>query len=448
MNTDYRFPDGFVWGSATASYQIEGAWQEDGRGESTWDRFCRRPGKVINGDTGNVACDHYHRYKEDIALMKDLGLKNYRLSVAWPRILPGGDGTVNRKGLDFYGRLVDELLKADIEPLITLFHWDLPQALQDRFGGWKDRRCAELFADYCDVVTRSLGDRVRKWATINEIMCFTLLAHQEDVHAPGGMESTKVTNQTVHNALLGHGLATRVVRGNVKDSFVGLVENDIAAWPVMETPADIDAARRAWKDMNSQRLFPIFTGKYDEEGYRRQYGELPDYSDEDMKIISEPTDYIGINYYFGPAIQAADNEAGYEEVKLPDAFPRTAMGWASTPDGLYWNLKFLKEFFPQVPVYITENGMAANDSMSEDGTVRDYDRIEFIRTHLRACHRAMEEGANLKGYYLWSLMDNFEWALGYSRRFGMIRVEYDTQKRIVKESGKYYSRVMAENRLL
>ncbi|MBF9018142.1 MULTISPECIES: GH1 family beta-glucosidase [unclassified Oceanispirochaeta] len=448
MKQDYKFPSDFVWGSATASYQIEGAWQEDGRGESTWDRFCRIPGKVIGGDTGNVACDHYHRFKEDVALMKDLGLKNYRFSVAWPRIIPGGEGAVNQKGLDFYNKLVDELLAADIEPLITLFHWDLPQVLQSKYGGWKDKRMAQLFADYSDVVSRSLGDRVKKWATINEIMCFTTLAHKSDWHAPGGFESDKISNQTVHHALLGHGLATQVLRKNVKDSFVGLVDNNDAPWPVLDTEEHRKAARKAWKDRNAQRLFPMMTGEYDEEAYVLHNGEMPDYTAEEMKIISSPVDYIGINFYNCPPVEAADNKEGYKEVQLPKGYPRTEMGWPITPDALYWNLKYLKDFFPEIPVYITENGMAGKDRVSSDGSVKDYDRIEYLRTHLRACHRAIEEGANLKGYYLWSLMDNFEWAYGYSKRFGMIRVEYDTQKRIVKESGKYYSRVMKKNRVL
>lgn len=448
MKQEYNFPADFTWGSATASYQIEGAWQEDGKSESTWDRFCRIPGKVINGDTGNMACDHYHLYKEDVALMKSIGLKNYRFSIAWPRVIPGGEGAVNQKGLDFYNRLVDELLAADIEPLITLFHWDLPQILQDRYGGWKDKKTAQLFADYSDVVTRSLGDRVRKWATINEIMCFTTIAHGEDRHAPGGLEEEKIVNQTVHNALLGHGLAAQVIRKNVKNSYLGLVDNNDASWPVIDTEENRAAARKAWKDKNSQRLFPMMTGEYDTEAYKRNFGEMPEYTAEEMKIISTPVDYIGINYYSCLPVEAAENTAGYRVIEVPEKYPRTDMSWPITPDAMYWNLMHLKEFFPETPVYITENGMAADDRVSADGTVRDYDRIEYLRSHLRACHRAIEEGANLKGYYLWSLMDNFEWAWGYSKRFGMIRVEYDTQRRIVKESGKYYSRVMKENRVL
>ncbi len=448
MKQNYIFPPDFIWGSATASYQIEGAWQEDGRGESTWDRFCRRPGKTVGGDTGNVACDHYHLYKSDVALMKEIGLKNYRLSIAWPRILPEGEGKVNQKGLDFYNSLIDELLGAGIEPLVTLFHWDLPQVLQDRYGGWKSRKTAELFADYSDVVSRSLGDRVKKWATINEIMCFTTLAHKNDYHAPGGLEDAKTTNQTVHNALLGHGLAARVLKENVKDAYVGLVDNNECPWPVMDTEEHRAAARKAWQERNSQRLFPMMTGEYDQTAYERHYGPLPDFTDEDMKIISTPVDYFGVNYYSCAPVRAADNEAGYEVAEVPAKYPRTEMDWPITPDSIYWNLMYMKDFFPETPVYITENGMAADDKMEEDGTVRDYDRVEYLRTHLRACHRAIEEGANLKGYYLWSLMDNFEWAFGYSRRFGMIRVDYDTQKRTVKESGKYYSLVMKENRVL
>jgi len=448
MSIQYQFPDDFIWGAATASYQIEGAYNEDGRGMSTWDVFSRQPGKVLNGDTGDRACDHYHRTKEDIALMKELGLKNYRFSIAWPRILPDGEGRVNQKGLDFYSRLTDDLLAAGIEPLVTLFHWDLPQTLQDRYGGWKDQTVSRLFGEYSDVVTKALGDRVKRWATINEILCFTTLAHREDMHAPGGKESPQVTNQTVHNALLGHGLALQAIRKNVPGGIAGLVDNLDAPWPLLSEEPHVGAARKAWKDRNSQRLFPLLTGRYDEEAYRRHYGPLPRYTDEEMKIISAPTDYIGYNFYNCPPVRAAENEAGFENVPLPEAYPRTDMGWPITPEALYWTLKYTREFFEDLPVYITENGMAAADRVEEDGTIQDIDRIEYLRSHLKACHRAVTEGVNLKGYYQWSLMDNFEWSFGYSKRFGIIRVDYETQKRTIKESGRWYSRVMAANRIL
>ncbi len=448
MEQTYRFPDDFTWGAATASYQIEGAYNEDGRGLSTWDTFSRQPGKVYGGHTGDVACDHYHRTGEDIALMKELGLKHYRFSIAWPRILPEGEGQVNQKGLDFYSRLVDDLLAADIEPLITLFHWDLPQTLQDRYGGWKSKEVSRLFADYTDVVTRALGDRVKKWATINEIMCFTILAHKIGQHAPGGIESEQVVNQTIHNALLGHGLALQKIRQNVPGAYAGLVENLEAPWPLLAEEPYREAARKAWKIKNLQRLFPLMTGKYEEEEYRRNFGALPEYTEEEMAVISAPMDYIGYNYYTCPPVRPAENPNGFSDVKLPPGHPKTDMGWDITPEAIYWSLNFTKEYFGDLPIYITENGMAADDKVEEDGTIQDIDRISYLRSHLKSLHRAVSEGVNLKGYYVWSLMDNFEWSFGYAKRFGIVRVDYETQKRTVKESGKYYSRVMATNRVL
>ncbi len=448
MEQKYLYPSDFIWGAATASYQIEGAYNEDGRGMSTWDTFSREPGRVLNGDTGDIACDHYHRTKEDIALMKEMGLKNYRFSIAWPRIMPTGEGEVNQKGLDFYSRLVDDLLEAGIEPLITLFHWDLPQALQDKYGGWKSKEVSRLFAEYADVVTKALGDRVKRWATINEIMCFTILAHEADVHAPGGKEPKAVTNQTVHNALLGHGLALEKIRANVPDAIAGIVENLSAPWPLLTEEPYLTAAGTAWKYKNSQILFPLMTGRYDREIFERQFGPLPEYTEEEMKKIGAPIDYIGYNFYFGTPVRADDNVKGYRDIEMPAAFPRTAMGWEINPEALYWSLRYTKEYFGDIPVYITENGMAADDKVEEDGSVQDIDRISYLRSHLKSMHRAIEEGINLKGYYVWSLMDNFEWALGYSKRFGVVRVNYETQERTVKESGRYYSRVMAANRVL
>ncbi|MDC7220454.1 MAG: GH1 family beta-glucosidase [Spirochaetales bacterium] len=448
LQNSYRFPGDFIWGAATASYQIEGAYDEDGRGLSTWDVFSRLPGKVRNGDTGDVACDHYHRYKEDVALMKELGLKHYRFSVAWPRILPEGEGEVNQKGLDFYSDLVDELLAAGIEPLITLFHWDLPQALQDKYEGWGSRRTAELFADYTRIVVRHLGDRVKRWATINEIMCFTTLAHREDQHAPGGKRDKAYTNQTVHNALLGHGMALKVIKEECPQAQVGIVENLMAPWPYYRTEEDLKAARKAWKDMNGQRLMPLFTGVYDEEAFKRAGEPLPKVEEGDMELISQKMDYIAYNYYSHPPVRAAQNEWGFELVQMPEAFSRTDMDWPITPEALYWSLIFTKELFGDIPIYIAENGMAAADKVEEDGSIQDGDRVEFLRNHLRMCHKAIEDGVNLKGYYVWSFMDNFEWAFGYSKRFGIVRVEYDTQKRTVKESGRYYSLVIKENRVL
>ncbi|MDC7224770.1 MAG: GH1 family beta-glucosidase [Spirochaetales bacterium] len=444
----YAFPRDFIWGAATASYQIEGAYNEDGRGMSTWDTFSRIPGKVVNGDTGDKACDHYHRYKEDVALMKELGLKHYRFSLSWSRILPNGEGQVNRKGLDFYSDLVDELLAAGIEPFITLFHWDLPQTLQDKYDGWGSRKTAELFAEYTRIVLRSLGDRVKRWATINEIQCFTQLAHDLDWHAPGGLRDKSYTNQTVHNALLGHGLALKAIREECPQAQVGLVENLLCPWPYYNREEDIDAARTAWKEMNAQRLLPLFTGEYDRDAFAKGAGPLPKIEPGDMELISQPMDFMGYNFYTHVPVKAAAHGKGYELVTLPEAFPRTDLDWPITPDALYWGLLFTKEIIGDIPLFIAENGMAAPDKVEKDGSVQDGDRVEYLRTHLRMCQQAIEAGVNLKGYYLWSLMDNFEWAYGYSKRFGIIHIDYETQKRTVKESGRYYSQVIKENRVL
>jgi beta-glucosidase len=448
INEEYKFPQDFIWGAATASYQIEGAHKEDGRGLSVWDVFSHQSGNVYKDETGDVACDHYHKYKEDVALMKKMGLKNYRFSISWPRILPQGEGEINRKGIEFYSRLVDELLAAGIEPFVTLFHWDLPQAIQEKYDGWGSRRTAELFADYTRIVVRELGDRVKKWATLNEVQCFTLMAHDCDKHAPGGLKCKADSNQTVHNALLGHGMALKVIREEYPQAQVGIVENLLSPWPYYNLDEDIEAARKAWGEMNGQRLLPLFTGKYEEEAFKRHAGPIPRVEQGDMELISQPMDFIAYNYYNHPPVRAAENEAGYEVVPMPPAYPRTDMDWPITPDALYWTLLFTKENFGAIPIYIAENGMAAPDRVEEDGSIQDTDRVEFLRIHLRMCHKALSQGVNLKGYYVWSFMDNFEWAFGYSKRFGMVRVDYDTQKRTVKESGYYYSRVMKENRVL
>ena len=294
----FTFPKDFIWGAATASYQIEGAANEDGRGPSVWDTFCRQPGRIANNDTGEKACDHYHLYKEDVQLMKKTGLKAYRFSIAWPRIFPKGEGKINQKGIDFYNRLIDELLKNDITPFVTLFHWDLPQALEDRYGGWRSKEVSRLFSEYAEVVTKHYSDRVENWITINEIMCFTILAHKLDVLAPGKREPDKVTNQTVHNALLGHGLAVNAIRQSAKLApRIGIVENLVATWPLHDTQEHIDAARKAWIDKNQQRLFPLFTGRYSDELLHELGPDTPEYTPEEMKIISSQCDFIGYNYY-------------------------------------------------------------------------------------------------------------------------------------------------------
>ena len=445
---DLKFPKDFLWGAATAAYQIEGAVTQDGRGRSTWDVFCDEPGRVVNGDSGETACDHYHRCAEDTALMKELNLAAYRFSLAWPRILPNGDGAPNPSGLSFYDRLVDRLLEAGIEPWITLFHWDLPYALQERYRGWQSRETAQRFGDYAAVCGRHLGDRVKNWFTINEIKCFTEYAHGSDRMAPGGMLPRPQVNQTIHHALFGHGLAVRRLRETVGDARIGLVENLSPVWPLYAREDHIKAARLAFREMNAQILFPVLTGTYDTQVYQRSFGALPDILDDDMEIIASPTDFIAYNYYFGEAVTAAENQRGFEIVKMPADFPKTDMGWNITPRGLYWSLIFSSDFFRDVPIYITENGQAAADAEERDGSVRDAGRLEYYRQHLEMAARAVADGADLRGYFAWSLLDNFEWSLGYSKRFGLIRVNYRTQKRTVKYSGRYYADVIRANRVL
>lgn len=445
---DFEFPEGFLWGAATASYQIEGAINENARGRSTWDVFCDEPGRITNGDSGDTACDHYHRWPEDIELMKELNLAAYRFSLAWPRIIPDGEGAPSESGLAFYDRLVDSLLEAGIEPWITLFHWDLPYTLQERYKGWQSRETPRRFADYAALCGRRLGDRVKNWFTINEIRCFTESAHGSDRMAPGGILPRPQVNQTIHHAMLGHGLALRRLRDTVKDARIGLVENLTPVWPIYTRDDHIQAARSAFREMNAQILFPVLTGSYDAEVYERNFGAMPRIAEDDMEIIASPTDFIAYNYYFGEAVTAADNERGFEIVKMPDDFPKTDMGWNITPRGLYWTLIFSSDFFRPLPVYITENGQAAADTEERDGSVRDTGRLEYYRRHLEMASRAISDGADLRGYFAWSLLDNFEWAMGYSKRFGLARVNYRTQKRTIKLSGRYYADVIQANRVL
>ncbi len=445
---NFTFPDSFTWGAATAAYQIEGAVHEDGRGLSTWDVFCNETGRIDNGDSGEIACDHYHRWQEDISLMKELNLTAYRFSLAWSRILPEGDGKLNDRGIDFYNRLIDGLLDRGIEPWITLFHWDLPYSLQQRFGGWRSRETIERFADYAELCGKKFGDRVKNWFTINEITCFTQLAHGDDSFAPGGKLPVKEVNQTIHHALLGHGRGTRTLRETVSGARIGLVENLKAVWPLYEESTHIEAARKAFKDVNSQCLFPYLTGQYDESAYVDKYGELPDIQDGDMEIISSPVDLIAYNYYYSLPVVSDNGDRGYRLLSYPECYPRTDMGWDISPRGLYWTLRFSQSYFPDKPVYITENGQAARDKVERDGSIWDIGRLEFYRTHLEMASRAISDGVQLKGYFAWSLIDNFEWASGNSKRFGLVRVNYRNQERSIKASGRFYADTIKANRVL
>ncbi len=439
------FPNGFVWGAATASYQIEGAANEDGRGESIWDRFSHTPGNVLNGDTGDVADDHYHRWPQDVALMQSLGLKAYRFSIAWPRVIPDGIGAVNAAGLDFYDRLVDGLLAAGIEPFVTLYHWDLPQALQDR-GGWPNRDSVAWFADYVAVVSRRLSDRVRYWITHNEPWVVAFVGHLMGVHAPG-MRDPKAALQAAHHLLLSHGQAVSILRRNGNGAQVGITLNLSWVDPASDRPADIEAARRQDGYVNRMFLDPVFKGSYPSD-FMELCGDLaPRIEEGDLQQISAPIDFLGVNYY-SRSVVADDPNIPILRARavLPPEAEYTEMGWEVYPEGLYRLLRRLQEDYAPGALYITENGAAFADRV-EDGRVHDERRVAYLREHFAAAWRAIQEGVPLRGYFVWSLLDNFEWAYGYSKRFGIVYVDYATQERILKDSALFYRDVIAANGL-
>ncbi len=432
-----QFPKNFRWGTATTSYQVEGAVNEDGRGESIWDRFCATPGKILNGDTGSIACDHYHRYREDIQLMQDLGVNAYRFSIAWPRILPNGKGSVNNPGLDFYDRLVDTLLAANIEPFVTLYHWDLPQALQDKVGGWASRETAQAFAEYADVVSRRLGDRVQQWITINEPKVSAFAGYETGEHAPG-LRDPKVAWQTAHHLLLAHGLAAAILRANGgANTRVGITLDLHPVHPAAMTSGDQQAAQLADGRSNRWFLDPVFRGSYPADIVAALGNLAPRIEAGDGEIIAQPLDFLGVNYYFRMVVTQGEG-SGSVKIIRPKEAEYTQMGWEVYARGLYEMLLRLHQDYHIPQLYITENGAAFPDIVSEDGQVHDPRRVNYLREHLLQAHAAIEDGVPLAGYFLWSLMDNFEWALGYARRFGIVYVDFATQQRIVKDSGYWY----------
>ncbi|WP_030749139.1 GH1 family beta-glucosidase [Streptomyces griseus] len=438
------FPPDFAWGTATSAYQIEGAVAEDGRAPSIWDTFSRVPGAIDNGDTGDTACDHYHRWPEDVALMKEMGVGTYRMSIAWPRVVPGGDGPVNAAGLDFYDRLVDGLLDAGITPSVTLYHWDLPQALQDR-GGWTSRETAEHLAAYASAVAGRLGDRVGTWATLNEPLCSAWIGHLEGRMAPGLTDLTAAVRASYH-LLLGHGLTTAAVRAAVPGARVGLVTNHSTVAPASGRPEDLAAAARMDGHSNRWWLDPVY-GKGFPADMRELYGvELPE-RPGDLETIAAPLDWHGLNYYFPVTVE--DDPEGpvphAREVRLPDV-PRTGMDWQIEAAGLESLLLRLTEEYGVRELYVTENGSAFPDTTGPDGAVHDPDRVQYLEQHLAACASAVRKGAPLAGYYAWSLLDNFEWAYGYDKRFGLVHVDYATQKRTVKTSGRRYAELIRAHR--
>ena len=460
------FPHGFLWGVATASYQIEGAVDLDGRGPSIWDTFSRRPGAVFNGDTGDVACDHYHRLDEDLDLLAKLGLGSYRFSVAWPRIQPSGSGRPNQAGLDFYKRLVAGLRERSIEPMLTLYHWDLPQALEDR-GGWVERDTAARFSDYADIVARSLGEDVDHWITLNEPWCSAWLGYGSGAHAPGVRDIGRAAAAT-HHLLLGHALAISSLRAALPDARLGVTLNLAPHRSGSPHELDVAAARRAEGNLNRLFLDPIFRGSYPADMIEHYAATTPGFSvvrDGDLELISQPLDFLGVNYYQPRTVVdetrvAEAREAGYfvshaerdpldvdlriESVETPGR-AKTDMGWEIDASGMTEVLVELQRDYTDLPIYITENGAAFYDYLDPAGRVRDLDRVAYLRGHVSAVHDSIDAGVDVRGYFLWSLLDNFEWAFGYSRRFGIVWVEFPTGERVPKESFHWYADTVRAN---
>lgn len=443
MTQVLKFPQDFLWGAATSSYQIEGAWNEDGKGESIWDRFSHTPGKVFNGDTGDVACDHYHRWQDDITLMKSLGLRAYRFSIAWPRIFPAGRGAVNSAGLDFYNRLVDGLLEAGITPFVTLYHWDLPQTLQDE-GGWPVRSTAEAYVEYADTVSRALGDRAKNWITFNEPWVSAFVGHWEGRHAPGHTDLHEAL-ATAHHLMLAHGWAVPQIRANCPHGQVGITLNLSPHMPASPGTADRAAARFADGHNNRWFLDPLHGRGYPQDMVDA-FGDTMDFvQPDDLETISVPMDFLGVNYYTRGIARAGIDEDKNAERTVFRGDEITEMDWEVYPEGLYDLLGRLHFDYRIPAIYITENGAAFNDTVAPDGTIDDPQRLSYIKRHLEMAHRAIAAGVPLRGYFVWSLMDNFEWALGYSKRFGIVHVDYQTQKRTLKSSAKWYRQVIQEN---
>jgi beta-glucosidase len=435
------FPHDFRWGAATASYQIEGAAREGGRGESIWDRFCATPGKVRNGDSGDVACDFFHRYRDDIGLMRELGLDAFRFSVAWPRVLPVGRGAVNDVGLDFYDRLVDELLAHDIEPFATLFHWDTPQALEDE-GGWPARTTAEAFVEYVEAVVARLGDRVRHWITHNEPWVYAWIGHAYGQHAPGRTSEADAV-AAAHHLLLSHGWAVDVIRSTVPDARVGISLNLAHAYPASPTPEDEAAAWRVDGEGNRWFLDPVFRGTYPADLLERNELVAPFVRDGDLDAISAPLDFLGVNNYFRFVVSAGTNGP---QIQRDVEAQETDMGWEVYPDGLHRLLVRVAADYEPREIYVTENGAAFGDVRVHNGRVHDPERTSYIASHIDAVARAVDEGAPVRGYFVWSLLDNFEWAHGYSKRFGIVYVDYPTLERVPKDSFYWYRDHIASRR--
>ena len=444
QSTALTYPKGFLWGCATAAYQVEGAAKEDGRGPSLWDTFSHTPGKTYHGETGDVSADSYHLYKEDIQLLKALGVSTYRMSISWSRIFPDGTGQTNPKGLDYYNRVIDELLKNNITPYVTLFHWDTPQALE---GGWQNRATAKADADYAAYVTKNLGDRVRHWMTTNEFVCFTDLGYRYGQFAPGMKLSDGECNQIRHHAILAHGLGVQAIRANTPSGTqVGLAENATVFVPVIETPEHIEAARKATRIGNAPYLTALMEGKYPNEYLQHEGANAPKVEEGDMKAIGSPLDFVGLNVYTPQYVRADDSPLGFAPEPMPSSYPHMYSPWLTLgPECIYWGVRNVCDLWKPKGIYITENGTSSDDTINPAGHIEDVDRVMYLRNHLTHLHRAVSEGYPVKGYFLWSLMDNFEWADGYTNRFGLHYVDYRTQTRTPKLSAGFYREVIERN---
>ena len=443
------FSKDFLWGTASAAYQVEGAYNEDGKGQNIWDAYCQEIGHIAHGENGNVACDHYHRFREDVKVMREMGIRNYRFSISWSRILPDGTGKVNEKGLQFYSDLVDELLANGIEPLVTLFHWDYPLALHQK-GGWMNRDSSDWFAEYAKVVVDALSDRVSYWMTINEPQVFIGCGYAIGKFAPFEVHQAKDLTRMTHNVLLSHGKAVQVIRKYAKKKpVIGFAFATACCTPEDTSPAAVEAAKEKSFAFTKGRFpfetswwaDPIFFGAYPKAAYEILGEEnMPEILPGDMDIISQPVDFYGVNIYES---KATENPDGYAENAYVGC-ARTQMGWPVTPEALYWSPKFLHERY-QKPVLLSEKGMACHDWVQLDGRVHDPNRIDFMKRYLRELHRSIQDGAEVMGYMYWSVLDNFEWADGYDKRFGLVHVDYQTQERTIKDSGYFYRDVIATN---
>ncbi len=446
------FPDNFTWGAAAAAYQIEGAAYEDGKGLSVWDMFCKKPGVIWGAHSGDVACDHYHRRTEDVGLMRELGLKAYRLSISWPRVIPNGTGKPNEKGLEFYDRLVDELLASNITPWVTLFHWDYPYELYKR-GGWLNPESPEWFAEYTKVVAERLSDRVTHWMTQNEPLCYIVLGHYHGMHAPGLKLDVPDILQMIHNSHLSHGKSVQALRAHARKPVqAGMVSVASVQTPATESAEDIEAARKATFDVKNEADLgsygiwtdPVYLGKYPDSAFEYFDWKMPKIGADDMKTISEPVDFIAYNIYQAPRIKAGKDGAP-EQVPFAPGFPHTGNLWNVTPECIYWSNRFLSERFPGLPIYCTENGCSMKDWVALDGKCHDPQRIDMLTRYISSMERSYEEGIDVRGYFVWSIMDNFEWAEGFKERFGLIHIDYETLKRTPKDSYYWYKKLIATN---